>query len=230
MKGALLTWFYNTPACQSALSTLIKPAGFRPIRSSEERYTVFLDRLRFARGSFGFYHVLITIETTQYFLHFWTEKKMDEEYWRLFFSRIEEILEEIFLSKFIQFFWPRRDTLLFVSPFVIPEMDKIKMKRLLKDQRWKKSKIQDESEGERKKKSLQRLTRSWQFGRYTRHHFLTIVISRRIVKWSDEKIKFRARFYYIKDLIDAISFSYSKEFLIEQVTQPEISRRGYFDF
>lgn len=109
-------------------------------------------------------------------------------------------------------------------------MDKIKMKRLLKDQRWKKSKIQDESEGERKKKSLQRLTRSWQFGRYTRHHFLTIVISRRIVKWSDEKIKFRARFYYIKDLIDAISFSYSKEFLIEQVTQPEISRRGYFDF
>lgn len=34
VKGALLTWFYNTPACQSALSTLIKPAGFRPIRSN----------------------------------------------------------------------------------------------------------------------------------------------------------------------------------------------------
>lgn len=38
------------------------------------------------------------------------------------------------------------------------------------------------------------------------------VATHRSSKWSDEKIKFRARFYYIKDLIDAISFSVRKSF------------------
>lgn len=70
---------------------------------------------------------------------------------------------------------------------------------------------EQESEGERKNRY-----KSWQFDRYiyiyTRHHFLTIVMSRRIIRvnGATRKLSF-VRDYYIKNLVDAISSSL-KEF------------------
>lgn len=78
----------------------------------------------------------------------------------IIFLRVEKILEQIFCPSLFNLLDAKRHASIRFS-IVIPEMDRIKMKRLLKekDQRWKRSMIQDEREGERKK-SLQRLTRS----------------------------------------------------------------------
>lgn len=93
---------------------------------------------------------------------------------------------------------------------------KIKVKRLLikkeKDQRWKKSKKVKASERiVTKGRKADNLIDIYIYI-YTRHHFLTIVMSRRIIRvnGATRKLSF-VRDYYIKNLVDAISSSL-KEF------------------
>lgn len=78
--------------------------------------------------------------------------------------------------------------------------------------------MEEEQESEGERKNRYKRTKSWQFDRYiyiyiyTRHHFLTIVMSRRIIRvnGATRKLSF-VRDYYIKNLVDAISSSL-KEF------------------